>query len=35
LEIIQTSCGYEAWELNASPLKVVAQGGGQLAVYRL
>jgi hypothetical protein len=33
LEVIQTSCGYEAWELNASNLKVVAQGGGQLAIW--
>ena len=33
-EMIQTSCGYEAWELSAPKLKIVAQGGGQLAIWK-
>ena len=33
LEIIHISSGYEGWHLDAGSLEVIAQGGGQLAIW--
>lgn len=33
LEVIHISSGYEGWHLNAGSLEVIAQGGGQLAIW--
>ena len=34
LEVVHISAGYEGWQLTTGTLNVVAQGGGQLAIWR-
>jgi Family of unknown function (DUF6188) len=34
LEVLNMSSGYEGWEIGANGMKVIAMGGGQLAIFR-